>query len=360
VVALITGPVGFVVALSALAYETYKADQAILSLIDANTKLIASQDQGRAIHDRAVSSLERFAQTSGLAVKSIDEADKLISSGTVVWSTATNGWVKAGDALADVAQAASSAQADFRKSEIAMQNQADAAEKSATSTGKLASAQKDVSKYTLETVPIYDKLTGAITGYEQQLVKSAKGTIDLGAASGKAATDLTKITAETDKAKESTKKWAEELAKMSHEKELKLIEAQSKITTAQLEADAKKAVAAYESLGLSIKSTGDVLSTLFGQVKDFGGMDWGSIRLIETQIEKENALREKSFQLQQRLTNATIKQMEAQTNALNKGDGLIKISGDGLKPHLEAFMWEILKTIQVRVNADGLKMLLGT
>ena len=38
----------------------------------------------------------------------------------------------------------------------------------------------------------------------------------------------------------------------------------------------------------------------------------------------------------------------------------IKITGDGLQPHLEAFMWEILKAIQVRVNADGLKMLLGT
>ena len=51
--------------------------------------------------------------------------------------------------------------------------------------------------------------------------------------------------------------------------------------------------------------------------------------------------------------------MKAQTNALNSGQGLITISGDGLKPHLEAFMWEILQTIQVKVNADGLKMLLG-
>ena len=47
-------------------------------------------------------------------------------------------------------------------------------------------------------------------------------------------------------------------------------------------------------------------------------------------------------------------------DALNNGDGMIKVTGDGLQPHLEAFMWEILKAIQVRVNADGLKMLLGT
>ena len=34
-------------------------------------------------------------------------------------------------------------------------------------------------------------------------------------------------------------------------------------------------------------------------------------------------------------------------------------NGDGLQPHLEAFMWEILEAIQVRVNADGYEMLLG-
>jgi len=31
----------------------------------------------------------------------------------------------------------------------------------------------------------------------------------------------------------------------------------------------------------------------------------------------------------------------------------------GLQPHLEAFMWEVLRTIQTRVNEDGLKLLLG-
>ena len=39
--------------------------------------------------------------------------------------------------------------------------------------------------------------------------------------------------------------------------------------------------------------------------------------------------------------------------------GRLRIEGAGLEPHLEAFMWEILKAIQVKVNKDGLKMLLG-
>jgi len=51
--------------------------------------------------------------------------------------------------------------------------------------------------------------------------------------------------------------------------------------------------------------------------------------------------------------------LNAQTDALINGDPLITINGDGLAPHLEAMMFEVLKAIQVRVNADGYAMLLG-
>jgi len=271
-----------------------------------------------------------------------EEAEKLGLS----TKAAAKGTEELKDASGQVAAAVDTAQQSFRKSEIAAQG--------------MATAQKEVSKYALETVPIYDKLTGAITGYEQQLVKSSKGTIDLGAASGKAATDLTKVTKETEKAQEATRKWNEEVAKMASAEKIALIGAQTKIVTASIEADAKKAQAAYESLNVTIKSTSDNIASLFNLYKDSNTIDFSTIRKIEAQTEIENAARDKALKLQEQMTNAQVKQMEAQTSALNKGDGLIKVDGARLQPHLEAFMWEILKTIQVRVNNDGLKLLLGT
>ena len=68
---------------------------------------------------------------------------------------------------------------------------------------------------------------------------------------------------------------------------------------------------------------------------------------LEDQIEKKRP-REKAFKLQEKLTEATIAQINAQLKAYSNGDALIKIDGAGLQPHLEAFMWEILRTIQVR------------
>lgn len=300
-------------------------------------------------------------------ITKITGSENTLGTWTYNMTHADEAAVMLGKSTKEVAASVDLAQQSFRKSEIAFQNSTEAIDTAQQSFRKteiaaqgFASAQKDVSLYTLKTVPVYDALTGAITGYEQQLVKSAKGTIDLGAASSKTAGDVSKVAAETEKAKEAAKKWSEELAKMDFEKTLKLIDQQTKVWTTTIEANAKTTVASYESLGVTIKSTSDLMGTLFGQVKDFDQMDWSSVRRVEDQIDKENAARDKALQLQERLTNATIKQMEAQTNALNKGDGLIKVEGAGLQPHLEAFMWEILKTIQVRVNKDGLKMLLGT
>jgi len=50
---------------------------------------------------------------------------------------------------------------------------------------------------------------------------------------------------------------------------------------------------------------------------------------------------------------------DARAAALRRGDAMIRIDGDGLQPHLEAFMFEILESIQVRVNQEGQELLLG-
>ena len=102
-----------------------------------------------------------------------------------------------------------------------------------------------------------------------------------------------------------------------------------------------------------------MLGNLFGLFDKLGNLDSSAYYAVFDQIDKENALREKSFQLQEKLTQAQIDNLNAQTKALASGDAIIKIDGAGLQPHLEAFMWEILKAVQVRANRDGMAFLLG-
>lgn len=198
----------------------------------------------------------------------------------------------------------------------------------------------------------YEKYGTATSGMQKELKNSADVMTELGKK-----TNLTN--AELLKLAELTKNAEIELAKLASNEKIKNIEAKVTIDVAKIEAQTKMVQSAFESLDNTVNSTGDILSDLFGMFKDFDNLSWTAIDAIKDQIELENKRRQDALDLQKRLVQAQIDQMRAQTQALDKGEGLIKIDGANLQPHLEAFMWEIIKTVQVRVNQQGLAMLLG-
>jgi len=84
-----------------------------------------------------------------------------------------------------------------------------------------------------------------------------------------------------------------------------------------------------------------------------------TFNLIEDQIKKESQRKDDLLELQKEAVKAQVGLMEARTASIERGDAIIKISGDGLAPYLEAFMWQILEAIQVRASQEGLELLLG-
>lgn len=162
-----------------------------------------------------------------------------------------------------------------------------------------------------------------------------------------------------DAAKKSADTYRLELEKLASNERIKSIEATVTLKVAQLENDTKRVLAAFDSINNTVNSTQTALGDLFGLFKD-PNLSFQQLSLIKQQIDLENKRRDDALKLQGELTRAQIDQLRAQTQAIEKGDSLIKIDGAGLQPHLEAFMFEILRTIQVRVNQDGLKLLLGT
>jgi tape measure domain-containing protein len=215
-------------------------------------------------------------------------------------------------------------------------------------SGKISGEEFDAAMNAIDT-----KASGL---WDQMLI--GKDAMDkYGEATKKAAEEQDKQAKEIDKARKEAEKLALEFEKLASNERIKLIEAKVTLNVAQIEAQTERVKSAFESLDNTINSTGDLLGKLFGEWDE--DASWDKRREIQDQIEKENEMRQKAFELQEKLVTAQIKNMEAQTNRLNNGDALIKIEGDGLQPQLEAFMWEILKAIQVRVNADGLDLLLG-
>jgi tape measure domain-containing protein len=241
---------------------------------------------------------------------------------------------------------------------------------SATATGKEILAGFGSALKSAGNLDEINKLGGVITqAYVNGRLSAdefSKATVKLGEAqqkiidpTNKAADAIKKQADEAKKAEENTAKMKLELEKLASNERIKFIEAKVSLDIANVQANAEKVIAAFESINTSITSTGDVLGELFGLFNSLDKLDSSARNTLFAQIDKENTLREKSFELQKQLTEAQIGNLKAQTRNLERGDAIIKIDGAGLQPQLEAFMWEILRAIQVRVNSQGLNLLLG-
>lgn len=183
-------------------------------------------------------------------------------------------------------------------------------------------------------------ITSAFSGYMNALGKSGSLTTDQFINLTKTVNDF--------------KSKMEEIA--SNER-LKTIEFGVQLETEKLKADVERVKAAFASIDSTIQSTGDLLGSLFGNLTDTDNR-WKELE-IQEQIDQENRRRQEALDLQKRLTEAEIARIEAQTEALNRGDALIRIEANGLEPELEAFMWKILTRIRTRANAEFADYLLG-
>lgn len=344
-----------------VAITTYLASEKVIALVQAlvewkkATDLVAEANARSAdVTNRAGPSLERFAQTTGIAVKTIDEANALMRDGTVVWSDAIDGWVKADDALAGVGKAAAGAVNPFEKANQAMLD-------AVSGAGKMANAADGVGKNVLKTVPIIDAATGAIVGYEQKMVRVQGATDKAAEASTKKAKALDEVAKEAKKAQEKADAFRVEMEKLASNERIKFMEFRAQLDIANIQEQTKRIQSAFDSIDNTVNSTADVINEAFGFLTDSDSwlMSSSTKSLLVQQIETENRNRERALQVQERMVDAQIDLMKQQAEALSRGDALIKVDGTGLEPELEAFMWKIFQRAQVRVNRDGLKQLLG-
>lgn len=195
----------------------------------------------------------------------------------------------------------------------------------------------------------------------------------------KVTSELVKNAAALDTAKSSTqskaeadKKAAEELEKnvdamvkfklgleeIQSKERVSIFEIQANVDMAAMEQATQQFETMFTSISDGMNSTSETLLGLFGMMGTASSTAFGMETLLEA-IDKEQALRQKEFDLQEKLIEAQIEYMTLKTQALGQGEALINITGDGLEPELEAFMWQILKRIQIRANAEGAEYLLG-
>lgn len=188
----------------------------------------------------------------------------------------------------------------------------------------------------------YDETTGKINSFSGTIVNSNKSLDD--------------AAKKTEEVVKQTEAYQLKLLELNSNERIKQIEAKVSLDIAEVEAGADRVEALAKTISDTFASTGSVITDLFGGFDDASRST--QIELSK-QIREEREMRQQSLDDQSRLTQAEIEFIREKTRQLARGDALIKVDGAGLQPHLEAFMFEILREIQVRVNADGEDMLLG-
>ncbi|MBK8191415.1 MAG: hypothetical protein IPK79_13330 [Vampirovibrionales bacterium] len=191
-----------------------------------------------------------------------------------------------------------------------------------------------------------------VTSYSSLDGKTVKATGAFAAVSTAAEDNAKKV----EKATKEADSFRIKMEEIASNERIKNIEAYVTLNVADIEGQTKRVEAAFESINTTINSTGDLLGSLFGALSNADSFT--KLEIIE-QIDAENKRRDAALQLQKELTQAEIENIRAKTRALDRGDSILKIDGTGLAPQLEAFMWEILKAIRVRANADFADYLLG-
>lgn len=138
----------------------------------------------------------------------------------------------------------------------------------------------------------------------------------------------------------------------------KAMEFKAKMDIAEIEANAKKIEATFKNLDTIIASTGSVIGDVIKALTDPKTSGWFKSDL-ETMLKKESEYRGKAMEQAATLTEQQIELNKLKLRALERGDSQITVRADGLKPHLEMIMWEILEAIQIRASASQAEFLLG-
>lgn len=217
---------------------------------------------------------------------------------------------------------------------------------------EIAKSTDAAKKSTEKWVKILDD-NGELLGYE-----------DIGTSANKYLGEHSKS---LDTAAKKTKELSEEtdafrikMEEIASNERIKTIESKVELDIAQLETDANVAIEVADNIADAFAQSSDIVAGIFGGLGDIGGF-YGleKLEIIESQLEKENEFRDKALDSQLKLNDANIKLLQARAKALSGGKALIEVDGSGLTPHLEGFMFEVLKAIQIKANAEGVNYLLG-
>lgn len=362
-VAIGVGGLAFGITANINAWDDYKARQNAVA--DSTARLTDTQAD---IKIR----LEEISRSTGIAVNSMDELNKAVDDGRLVFNEATGAYEAAGTGVRDYdaeVSAASKGGFDF-----------------AAAVNGVAATLGLAGKAAGETSLSFSTLAEAEAAYANSTefgnnatITYSKGLYILSNGNIAAADSTEKLESATKKSAEAaivgSEQWKRmqdvmlqtqqqtddftikigELANKKYEIDVKAI---VDLKTAEIEADTQRITAALQASSETIKTLTTGVTDLWAAFAGNTGSLSKRFALEDAAKRMEDRL-DLELELKREQTEAIVDKLRAETARLDSGEPLISIDAGELAPELELVFDKILKYTQVKATQQGLALLVG-
>lgn len=338
----LAGPAGLVVGLllaadgfqkaydaAKLYYDQLEQDKSLAEDTAKNTKGLAD-------------GYAEIAKRTGIAIGSTAQFNQAVKDGTLVFDEANGKWVAGTTTLEHWQKEIEKVKGKTSDLSGAMTDQVEAVDD--------ASKAMDTNK---------EKTIAANAAYHVMMGTTpelARRMAEMAAAEG----PLDKSAAAFDKTAGKAGKLETELEKLASNERIKFMEFGVTLSTERMRQDTEQFKVLMGSIDKSIEDSGKLLSNYATAIDNvFRGPSKEAQNLLTDMINNENTRRDKLVNAQTDYLKAFSDMLTQRSRAIRDGNAVIKIEAEGLAPHIEAFMWEIVKQIQIRVNEESEALLLG-
>jgi TP901 family phage tail tape measure protein len=337
----------FTAAAAAAVALGYGATELVKALDPMEDKIRAQEDAAKQFalnSDKMTDALARVTEQTGVGIYSYEDFRKAVENGTIAIDEQTGKWHAIGDGIdkaskqmidaADVEQGVAEASKLINEQFVNQAKNADAA----------AGAQKNLTVVMNETTGEFGAAIDLSKDYDaasKSIVKSEEDKVDA-----------------IKKDVNALVEYETKMEEIASNERIKTLELAVEINVAQIEADAKKVVAAFETIGSTYAATTDLIGKLASAYASLNDHSHGA-NVLEEIMNKQLKLQEEQWEKEKELLDAQIENIRAKTERLSGQDPLITINTDGLEPILDELLYTVLEKIQVRANEEGQQWLLG-
>lgn len=315
--------------------------------------------------------LEEISKRTGVTVTSMEELNKAVDDGRLVFDEASGAYALAGEKVrdfdAEVAAAAGSS-FDFADEVNKMAKVLNVAEVSAEEAKKGFETLAQAEKYLADTAReghaqfiefrdgLYHVTEGGFKTAEAQK-ELAEKTKEAAEAGREGSEEWKRVQEVLLKTQEQANNFTVEMEKLSNDRYEIEVQAAVDLKTAEIEAQTQRIASAFTAVSDVIGSLTGGVTELWSLFSDKAGFV-GESELEAAAMRMEERL-DAELDLKRQMTEAAMAQTHALTDRLNSGQPLISIDGGTLAPELELVFEKILKFTQVRMSQEGLAMLVG-